>query len=228
MGMFDDAVKNSVPGGNLATPIAVAVGALILGKMFGGGGSPAPSAPGPGPGADSDLGSHRRSRLQHPRRPRRPHRTVDGGRRGPAGQLLGRPWTQRADPARPARRGARRQRARRDFEAHRHEPAGIAAAARGRPAAGDQRADAQRAGADDARRSRAEVSRRGSDLRLPAFPGEPGPAVSGSGFEAFQGLGSRFGAARSARPDLPAKAARQSGGLRRRPRAAALDLRSRG
>ncbi len=49
MGMFDDAVKNSVPGGNLATPIAVAVGALILGKMFGGGGSPAPSAPAPAP-----------------------------------------------------------------------------------------------------------------------------------------------------------------------------------
>jgi uncharacterized protein YidB (DUF937 family) len=51
MGMFDDAVKNSVPGGTLATPIAVAVGALILGKLFGGGGSPAasPSAPAPFP-----------------------------------------------------------------------------------------------------------------------------------------------------------------------------------
>jgi uncharacterized protein YidB (DUF937 family) len=44
MGMFDDALKNSVPGGNLATPIAVAAGALILGKLFGGGSSPA-SAP---------------------------------------------------------------------------------------------------------------------------------------------------------------------------------------
>ena len=49
MAYFDDAVKNSVPGGNLATPIAVAVGALILGKLFGGGGSPAPSAPAPIP-----------------------------------------------------------------------------------------------------------------------------------------------------------------------------------
>jgi len=39
MGMFDDAMKNAVPGGNLATPIAVAAGALILGKLFGGGGS---------------------------------------------------------------------------------------------------------------------------------------------------------------------------------------------
>ncbi len=51
MGMFDDALKNAVPGGNLATPIAVAVGALILGKLFGGGSSPAaaPSAPMPNP-----------------------------------------------------------------------------------------------------------------------------------------------------------------------------------
>ena len=52
MGAFDDAMKNAVPGGNLATPIAVAVGALILGKMFGGGSSPAatPSIPIPPPG----------------------------------------------------------------------------------------------------------------------------------------------------------------------------------
>jgi len=47
MGMFDDALKNAVPGGNLATPIAVAVGALVLGKLFGGSSSPAPSAPAP-------------------------------------------------------------------------------------------------------------------------------------------------------------------------------------
>ncbi len=47
MGAFDDAVKNAVPGGNLATPIAVAVGALILGKMFGGSSAPSP-APAPG------------------------------------------------------------------------------------------------------------------------------------------------------------------------------------
>jgi uncharacterized protein YidB (DUF937 family) len=51
MGSFDDAMKNAVPGGNLATPIAVAVGALILGKMFGGGSKPAsaPAAPTPTP-----------------------------------------------------------------------------------------------------------------------------------------------------------------------------------
>ena len=42
MGLFDDAMKNAVPGGNLATPIAVAAGALILGKLFGGGSAPAP------------------------------------------------------------------------------------------------------------------------------------------------------------------------------------------
>ena len=51
MGSFDDALKNSVPGGNLTTPIAIAAGALILGKLFGGGSShaPAPSAPAPAP-----------------------------------------------------------------------------------------------------------------------------------------------------------------------------------
>lgn len=51
MGLFDDAMKNAVPGGNLATPIAVAAGALILGKLFGGGSSqaPAPSVPSSAP-----------------------------------------------------------------------------------------------------------------------------------------------------------------------------------
>ena len=46
MGAFDDAMKNAVPGGNLATPIAVAVGALLLGKFFSGSSAPAP-APAP-------------------------------------------------------------------------------------------------------------------------------------------------------------------------------------
>ena len=52
MASFDDAMRNAVPGGNLAAPIAVAVGALILGKMFGGGSAPAsaPAAPIPEPG----------------------------------------------------------------------------------------------------------------------------------------------------------------------------------
>jgi len=63
MGLFDDALKNSVPGGNLATPIAVAAGALILGKLFGGGSSrqsqsapPDPSAAQPVP-ANPPAGS---------------------------------------------------------------------------------------------------------------------------------------------------------------------------
>ena len=43
MGAFDDAMKNAVPGGNLATPIAVAVGALLLGRFFSGGSAPAPA-----------------------------------------------------------------------------------------------------------------------------------------------------------------------------------------
>jgi uncharacterized protein YidB (DUF937 family) len=52
MASFEDAMKNAVPGGNLATPIAVALGALILGKMFGGGSStpsPGQAAPTPAP-----------------------------------------------------------------------------------------------------------------------------------------------------------------------------------
>ena len=50
MGHFDDALKNAVPGGNLAAPIAVAVGALLLGKLFGGGSqAQSPSEPAPGP-----------------------------------------------------------------------------------------------------------------------------------------------------------------------------------
>jgi len=54
MGLFDDALKKSVPNGDLATPIAVVAGALILGKLFGGlhmpgGPAPAPAAPAPVP-----------------------------------------------------------------------------------------------------------------------------------------------------------------------------------
>lgn len=54
MGLFDDALKKAVPNGDIATPIAVAAGALILGKLFGGlhmpgGSAPAPAAPTPVP-----------------------------------------------------------------------------------------------------------------------------------------------------------------------------------
>jgi uncharacterized protein YidB (DUF937 family) len=48
MGLFDDALKGAVPGGDLTTPIAIAAGALLLGKLFGSGGaSPSPTAPPP-------------------------------------------------------------------------------------------------------------------------------------------------------------------------------------
>jgi uncharacterized protein YidB (DUF937 family) len=54
MGLFDDALKGAVPGGNLATPIAIAAGALLLGKLFGG--SSAAPAPAPQQGAASSGG----------------------------------------------------------------------------------------------------------------------------------------------------------------------------
>ena len=55
MGMFDDALKNAVPGGNLATPIAVAAGALILGKLFGGSSAPPPSPSAPPPSVPASV-----------------------------------------------------------------------------------------------------------------------------------------------------------------------------
>src|SRR5208283_1905635 len=54
MGTFDDALQKAVPGGNLATPIAVAVGALLLGRFFGGSSAPAP-APAPAPSTPAPL-----------------------------------------------------------------------------------------------------------------------------------------------------------------------------
>src|SRR5947209_8406599 len=41
MSFFDDALSDAVPGGNLATPIAVAAGALLLHHFFGGSQQPA-------------------------------------------------------------------------------------------------------------------------------------------------------------------------------------------
>ena len=46
MSFLDDALKGAVPGGDLATPIAIAAGALLLGKLFSGS-SAAPAAPSP-------------------------------------------------------------------------------------------------------------------------------------------------------------------------------------
>ena len=34
MGFFDDAVQDAVPGGSLAKPIAIAIGALLLKNML--------------------------------------------------------------------------------------------------------------------------------------------------------------------------------------------------
>jgi uncharacterized protein YidB (DUF937 family) len=56
MGAFDDALQKAVPGGNLATPIAVAVGALLLGKFFSGGSAPAaPAQAAPPPSVPTNV-----------------------------------------------------------------------------------------------------------------------------------------------------------------------------
>jgi uncharacterized protein YidB (DUF937 family) len=48
MGLFDDALKNAVPGGNVAAPLAVAAGALLLGKYLSSrSASPTPAQPTP-------------------------------------------------------------------------------------------------------------------------------------------------------------------------------------
>jgi uncharacterized protein YidB (DUF937 family) len=49
MGLFDDALKGAVPGGNLTAPIAVAAGALLLGKYMSGGSSQPAGGAGPAP-----------------------------------------------------------------------------------------------------------------------------------------------------------------------------------
>jgi uncharacterized protein YidB (DUF937 family) len=50
MSFFDDALKDAVPGGNLATPIALAAGALLLHHFMGG------KAPTPVPAPQGDSG----------------------------------------------------------------------------------------------------------------------------------------------------------------------------
>ena len=50
MSFFDDALKGAVPGGDLATPIAIAAGALLLHHFMGGGAS----APAPAPASAPD------------------------------------------------------------------------------------------------------------------------------------------------------------------------------
>ncbi len=45
MSFFDDALKDAVPGGDLATPIAIAAGALLLHHFMGGSSAPTPTPP---------------------------------------------------------------------------------------------------------------------------------------------------------------------------------------
>ncbi len=55
MGFFEDAVNDSVPGGNLAKPLMIAAGALILGHMFGGKHEDAPAADAAAPASGGGL-----------------------------------------------------------------------------------------------------------------------------------------------------------------------------
>jgi uncharacterized protein YidB (DUF937 family) len=55
MGLFDDALKGAVPGGNVAAPLAIAAGALLLGKYLSSR-SDAPSPQQPAPAAPQSGG----------------------------------------------------------------------------------------------------------------------------------------------------------------------------
>ncbi|HXW20695.1 MAG TPA: YidB family protein [Roseiarcus sp.] len=55
MGLFDNALQGSVPGGNLAAPIAVAAGALLLGKFLSSGSSASAPASGSTPAAPTSA-----------------------------------------------------------------------------------------------------------------------------------------------------------------------------
>jgi len=59
MSIFDNALQDAVPGGNIATPIAIAAGALLLHHFFGGSSAqPAPTpAPAPVPAPAPQAGS---------------------------------------------------------------------------------------------------------------------------------------------------------------------------
>ncbi len=85
MAFFDDALKNAVPGGNISTPLMVAAGALLLGKMFGGGfgGGGAPETQVSAPGGSVPL-----PRGQMPSQPAASQES--GGLLGGLGGLLSR------------------------------------------------------------------------------------------------------------------------------------------
>jgi uncharacterized protein YidB (DUF937 family) len=56
MGLFDDALKGAIPGGDLATPIAIAAGALLLHHYFGRAAPAASTAPAPAPSPEAGGG----------------------------------------------------------------------------------------------------------------------------------------------------------------------------
>lgn len=55
MGFFDDAVRNSVPGGSLAKPLLIAAAALLASKMLSKDKPAAAPAPAPGSAQDDDV-----------------------------------------------------------------------------------------------------------------------------------------------------------------------------
>ena len=57
MSLFDDALSDAVPGGNIATPIAIAAGALLLHHFFGGKSQEPAPAPAPAPDPQAGPGS---------------------------------------------------------------------------------------------------------------------------------------------------------------------------
>jgi uncharacterized protein YidB (DUF937 family) len=57
MSFFDNALQDAVPGGNLATPIAIAAGALLLHHFFGGSSAQPAQAPAPAPAPAPQAGS---------------------------------------------------------------------------------------------------------------------------------------------------------------------------
>lgn len=56
MGLFDDALKGAVPGGNVAAPLAIAAGALLLGKYLSSRSAPPAQEAQPAPAAPQGGG----------------------------------------------------------------------------------------------------------------------------------------------------------------------------
>ncbi len=139
MGFFDDALKGAVPGGDLTKPIAIAAGALLLGRMLGGGQAAAPPRPadpaapptaGGGGLLDGLSDSHEQARSLRP----------DG-----ACQFLGGERSQHAHSARPTRERARPADGQPTRGEGWDERTGIARSARAGPAWAGEQSHAERA-----------------------------------------------------------------------------------